>query len=240
MADKPGDPKQPDVVGAEGGAAAASAGGVPQEEPTAQVSAGDPGDAGGVPQGSGSEDGESAQSAERDRGGSVKRGSQTAGQESLTQTDLDALLSAAEMSDAPASDAPEQKRGRDQGIKGSRDQGAESGGAHEPAAAQVDTQPVRLPDFSDEQAVNAERDISVLRDVNLKVHIELGRTRMYIEDVLKLTEGSVVELDNLAGDPVDVYVNGRLVARGEVLVLSDNFCIRVSEIVTGPQRVSVA
>lgn len=63
---------------------------------------------------------------------------------------------------------------------------------------------------------------------------------MYIEDVLKLTEGSVVELDNLAGDPVDVYVNGRLVARGEVLVLSDNFCVRVSEIVSGLQHVSVA
>lgn len=54
---------------------------------------------------------------------------------------------------------------------------------------------------------------------------------MLVEDVLKLSEGSVVELDKLAGDPVDVYVNNRLVARGEVLVLNDNFCIRVSEIV---------
>ena len=61
--------------------------------------------------------------------------------------------------------------------------------------------------------------------------IELGRTEMLVEDVLRLTEGSVVELDKLAGDPVDVYVNQRLVARGEVLVLDDNFCIRVNEIV---------
>ena len=54
---------------------------------------------------------------------------------------------------------------------------------------------------------------------------------MLIEDVLKLAEGSVVELDKLAGDPVDVFVNDQLVARGEVLVLNDNFCVRINEIV---------
>ena len=77
----------------------------------------------------------------------------------------------------------------------------------------------------------SERGIDLLGDVDLDVSIELGRTEMLVEDVLKLQSGSVVELDKLAGDPVDVYVNGRLVARGEVLVLNDNFCIRVSEIV---------
>ena len=75
--------------------------------------------------------------------------------------------------------------------------------------------------------------IELLRDVELNVKIELGRSRMLVEDVLKLGEGSVVELDKLAGDPVDVFVNDRLVARGEVLVLNDNFCVRVNEIVAG-------
>ena len=84
---------------------------------------------------------------------------------------------------------------------------------------------VELPDFAD-----AGR-IDMLGDVDLDVSIELGRTEMVVEDVLKLDSGAVVELDKLAGDPVDVHVNGRLVARGEVLVLNDNFCIRVSEIV---------
>lgn len=74
--------------------------------------------------------------------------------------------------------------------------------------------------------------IELLSDVDLQVSIELGRTQMLVEDVLKLSPGSVVELDKLAGDPVDVYVNERLVARGEVLVLNDNFCIRISEIIT--------
>lgn len=72
--------------------------------------------------------------------------------------------------------------------------------------------------------------IDMLGDVDLDVTIELGRAEMLVEDVLRLASGSVVELNKLAGDPVDVYVNSRLVARGEVLVLNDNFCIRISEI----------
>ena len=66
-----------------------------------------------------------------------------------------------------------------------------------------------------------------------RVKIELGRTQMYLEDVLKLRRGSVVTLDKLAGDPVDIFVNGRLVAKGEVLVLNDNFCVRVAELFAG-------
>lgn len=72
--------------------------------------------------------------------------------------------------------------------------------------------------------------IDMLGDVDLDVTIELGRTDMLVEDVLRLASGSIVELNKLAGDPVDVFVNGRLIARGEVLVLNDNFCIRISEI----------
>ena len=78
--------------------------------------------------------------------------------------------------------------------------------------------------------------IELLNDVDLHVMIELGRTEMLVEDVLRLGTGSVVELDKLAGDPVEVYVNQRLIARGEVLVFNDNFCIRVSEIVDNLQE----
>ncbi len=82
----------------------------------------------------------------------------------------------------------------------------------------------------------AATGLEMLGDVDLHVMVELGRTEMLVEDVLKLNSGSVVELDKLAGDPVDVYVNQRLVARGEVLVLNDNFCIRISEIVANLQE----
>jgi flagellar motor switch protein FliN/FliY len=90
--------------------------------------------------------------------------------------------------------------------------------------------PVDLPRFDARAGEGAARGLDLLSDVNLNVRIELGRTRMLVEDVLRLGEGAVVELDKLAGDPVDVFVNGRPVARGEVLVLNDNFCIRISEI----------
>lgn len=89
-----------------------------------------------------------------------------------------------------------------------------------------------LPKFNKSLGKADGGAIDLIKDVDLSVKIELGRTKMLIEDVLKLAEGSVVELDKLAGDPVDVFVNDQLVARGEVLVLNDNFCVRINEIVT--------
>jgi flagellar motor switch protein FliN/FliY len=97
--------------------------------------------------------------------------------------------------------------------------------------------PLNLQNFNSNggKAEPAQTGLSLLDDVTLNVKIELGRTRMYVEDVLRLNENSVVELDKAAGDPVDIYVNDRHVARGEVLVLNENFCVRVSEIVQQPQ-----
>ncbi len=94
------------------------------------------------------------------------------------------------------------------------------------------TTPFSLPDFPANSMPLPGSSMDFLSDVNLNVKIELGRTRMLVEDVLKLSEGAVVELDKLAGDPVDVYVNDRHVARGEVLVLNDNFCVRISEVIS--------
>ena len=88
-----------------------------------------------------------------------------------------------------------------------------------------------MPELNSRSAAAAAQGIELLRDVELNVKIELGRSRMLVEEVLRLGEGCVVELDKLAGDPVDVFINDRLVARGEVLVLNDNFCVRVNEIV---------
>ena len=103
------------------------------------------------------------------------------------------------------------------------------------ASPELPTRPFDLPGFAAAAASGGPTTagLDLLGDVELNVKIELGRSRMMVEDVLKLGEGSVVELDKLAGDPVDVYVNDKLVARGEVLVLNDNFCVRVNEIVAG-------
>jgi flagellar motor switch protein FliN/FliY len=88
-------------------------------------------------------------------------------------------------------------------------------------------------DLFGSQAANEQASLDLLRDVQLDLKIELGRTQMHLEEVLRLKQGAVVTLDKLAGDPVDIYANGRLIARGEVLVLNDNFCVRVAELIAG-------
>ncbi len=92
--------------------------------------------------------------------------------------------------------------------------------------------PLPLNNFAMSPGGGERSELSMLQDVELDLRIELGRTELMIEEVVALAEGSVVPLDKLAGDPVDILVNGRLIARGEVLVLNDNFCVRVAEILT--------
>lgn len=93
-----------------------------------------------------------------------------------------------------------------------------------------DAQPFHLNNLESVAQGGETHPMQLLGDVELDLRIELGRTQMRLEEVLKLRGGAVVALDKLAGDPVDVYVNGRLIARGEVLVMNDNFCVRVTEL----------
>jgi flagellar motor switch protein FliN len=101
-----------------------------------------------------------------------------------------------------------------------------------PTPPTAQPEPLKTPVFEPPPLPEELSQLSLLDDVELDVRIELGRTQMYIEDVLRLGVGSVIELDKLAGDPVDVYINNRHVARGEVLVLNDNLCVRINEIVS--------
>jgi flagellar motor switch protein FliN len=136
----------------------------------------------------------------------------------MSQASIDELLRQASFDDPSATEAAAMP----------------AGAATATAIAELpDTAPMSLPNFNQVMRDAQVSSIDLLRDVDLNVKIELGRSRMLVEDVLKLSEGSVVELDKLAGDPVDVFVNERLVARGEVLVLNDNFCVRINEIVAG-------
>ncbi len=80
-----------------------------------------------------------------------------------------------------------------------------------------------------------EMGLDFLSDVDVQVRVELGSSKLNVKDVLKLGSGSVVPLDSLVGDPVNVFVNDRLVARGEVLVVHDNFAIRITEVVPPPK-----
>lgn len=94
--------------------------------------------------------------------------------------------------------------------------------------------PVTYPDLGPGVTSAAPGDLDLLADVNLEVAVELGRVRLRVRDLLRLTEGSVLELDRAAGAPVDVLVNGSLVARGEVVVVDDELGVRVSELVRRP------
>ncbi|HEY9077919.1 MAG TPA: flagellar motor switch protein FliN [Anaerolineaceae bacterium] len=76
-----------------------------------------------------------------------------------------------------------------------------------------------------------QASLDLLMDVNLQVKVELGRTRMPLKQILELQSGSVIELNKLAGDAVDIYVNERLVARGEVVVVDDKFGVRIIELI---------
>lgn len=135
---------------------------------------------------------------------------------------------------APAeSDVPEMAAASAEGMAEDALQAAQAALNNMTSGQSTAGAPLDLPAFGENGGREAgeRHGIDLLKDVNLHVKIELGRTRMLVEDVLRLGEGSVVELDKLAGDPVDIYVNDRPVARGEVLVLNDNFCVRISEII---------
>jgi len=81
-------------------------------------------------------------------------------------------------------------------------------------------------------------NLDLLLDVPLQVTVELGRTRMQIRDILELGKGSVVELDKLAGEPVEIFVNGKLIAKGEVVTIDENFGVKITDIVSRQERVS--
>ena len=83
-----------------------------------------------------------------------------------------------------------------------------------------------------------ERRLDMLLDVPLDVSVELGRCRMTIQELLALGPGSVIELDKVAGEPLDILINDRLVARGEAVVVNDKFGIRITDIVSPQERVA--
>ena len=97
-------------------------------------------------------------------------------------------------------------------------------------------QPFQLDSFQPSSVAAPEGKMDLLMDVNLQVEVILGTSSLSIEQIVQLREGSVVTLDRLAGDPLTIMVNDRPIAKGEVLVLDDNFCIRITEIRSPNER----
>jgi len=119
----------------------------------------------------------------------------------------------------------------EQSAEQSADQAAES-----PAAPAAMPAPVFQPLSG--SATSVGQDIELIMDVPVQLTVELGRARMTIKELLQLGQGSVVELHNLAGEPLDVYVNGYLIAQGEVVVVEDRYGIRLTDVVTPSERIN--
>lgn len=100
-----------------------------------------------------------------------------------------------------------------------------------PAAAGV------FQPLSKVEPTTTRNDIEMILDIPVKMTVELGRTKIAIRNLLQLAQGSVVELDGLAGEPMDVLVNGCLIAQGEVVVVNDKFGIRLTDIITPSERI---
>lgn len=98
------------------------------------------------------------------------------------------------------------------------------------SASAVDAQPPQLTDFVQPSLGTTEVPIDMLLDLTLPVSIELGRTSMTVQEILRLGRGSVVQLDRLAGEPIDIYVGDRRFAEGEVVVLGEHFGVRITRI----------
>jgi flagellar motor switch protein FliN len=111
-----------------------------------------------------------------------------------------------------------------------------SGLASVDAGAIEQVAPASFASFAPSNVMGAGNDINMILDIPVQLTVELGRTRIPIKNVLQLAQGSVVELDALAGEPMDVLVNGFLIAQGEVVVVNDKFGIRLTDIVTPSER----
>ncbi|WP_024831366.1 flagellar motor switch phosphatase FliY [Ruminiclostridium josui] len=112
------------------------------------------------------------------------------------------------------------------------------GGYQEPQRQKspVNVQPVQFQAFDDGLSATEKKNISLIMDLPLQVTVELGRTQKLIKDILEFGAGSVIELDKLAGDPVDILVNGKAIAKGEVVVIDESFGVRITDIIHPSKR----
>jgi flagellar motor switch protein FliN/FliY len=99
-------------------------------------------------------------------------------------------------------------------------------------------QSLQFPNFAQSLSSSEQGNISLIMDVFMEMTVELGRTKKTIKDILGLGEGTIIELDKLAGEPVDILVNHKPIAKGEVVVIDENFGVRVTEILPSLEHVA--
>ena len=154
--------------------------------------------------------------------------------ESLSQEALDALLAELGEPEELGASIPDPEPSQSQAPAFERSASAKA--APTPQAG-VGRSPLNLVAFDDaEEISDAYEGFERVQDVPLEITVELGRTRLLIRDILERGVGSIIELEKMAGEPVDLLANGLLIARGEVVVIDDNFGVRITEIITASDR----
>jgi flagellar motor switch protein FliN/FliY len=109
----------------------------------------------------------------------------------------------------------------------------------EDTESSLSVQPLRFQQLRPSDEASPRDDINRLLDISLNVSVELGRKQMQIKEILELGPGKIVELEKLAGEPVDLMVNGKLLARGEVVVVDENFGVRITELIDPKDRIKM-
>ena len=108
--------------------------------------------------------------------------------------------------------------------------------AHDAETTEVLASPVDLEDMEPEETTDRGNNLDMILDVQLPIVVELGRTKMLIKDIVGLQRGSVVTLDKMAGEPANLVINGKVLATGEIVVIDDNFGIRLTNMVSRVER----
>ncbi len=116
---------------------------------------------------------------------------------------------------------------------------AEQAESEENQGAEDDVQPAELDEFTEDAPISSEekRKLDTILDIPVTISMEVGRSQISIRNLLQLNQGSVVELDRVAGEPLDVLVNGTLIAHGEVVVVNDKFGIRLTDVISQIERI---
>lgn len=148
-------------------------------------------------------------------------------------------VEAPEVAEEPVQDEPQIETAADEPSLESGEETEQADLPHgEEVGGTVTVQPLKFASFEDQGRTQGEinKNLDILMDVKLQLTVELGRTELPIKKVLELTRGSIIELEKVAGEPVELYANGKLVAHGEVVVIEDNFGLRITSITEPEDR----
>jgi len=167
----------------------------------------------------------------------------------MEQNEIDRLMKEIEVTGSPAAGAADVGNAGDVGNGGNGGSGGdgedlgwedvqEEMEMSKAKAPKLEAQEMQFEELKKGEPPKSSMDIDFILDIPLTVNVELGRTRLLISELLQLGQGSVIELTKLAGEPMDIYINQRLIARGEVVVVNEKFGIRLTDIISPAERIN--